>query len=79
MVEGPEAGLALVDKVGVSGKLDSYYLLPAVRGDLLARLGRCEEAAADFERASRLTLNTTERRFLLDRAAAQARSRSARR
>lgn len=74
--EGPEAGLALVDALvdtlaaapGHAG-LDRYHLLPSVRGDLLARLGRTAEARAEFERAAALTRNERERALLRERAA----------
>lgn len=68
MAEGPNAGLTLVEQIAAGGKLDGYHLLPAVRGDLLARLGRLDQASAEFERASTLTANTTEQRLLRDRA-----------
>ena len=55
MAFGPEAGLALVDGLSAEPALRGYHLLPSVRGDLLARLGRCDEARAEFERAASLT------------------------
>jgi RNA polymerase sigma-70 factor (ECF subfamily) len=64
-VDGPEDALAAVDALG----LETYHLWHATRGDLLARLGRHEEAAAAFTRATRLTDNAAERRLLADRAA----------
>jgi len=67
--EGPAAGLAVVDAVGASPELSGYHLLPSVRGDLLARLGRTQEAAAEFERAAGLTANEAERGVLARRAA----------
>lgn len=67
MAEGPRAGLALVEEIAAGGKLDSYHLLYAVRGDLLARLGRIDDACAEFERASTLTANTTEQQLLRHR------------
>ena len=67
--EGPAAGLALVDALREEPSLRSYHLLPGVRGDLLARLGRQEEARAEFERAASLTRNERERELLLERAA----------
>ncbi|HWS90341.1 MAG TPA: RNA polymerase sigma factor [Pyrinomonadaceae bacterium] len=70
MAEGPAAGLEIVDALGSEPTLKSYHLLPAVRGDLLARLGRGEEARAEFERAAALTRNAREREVLLGRAAA---------
>jgi RNA polymerase sigma factor (sigma-70 family) len=67
---GPAAGLAIVDAVAASGALASYPQLPAVRGDLLAMLGRDDEARAEFGRAASLTRNAAERRLFEDRAAA---------
>ena len=72
MAEGPAAGLAIVDALGSEPSLKSYHLLPAVRGDLLFRLGRGEEARAEFERAASLTRNERERGVLWGRAAACA-------
>ncbi|HWY18164.1 MAG TPA: RNA polymerase sigma factor [Solirubrobacteraceae bacterium] len=72
MAFGPQAGLELVDALAAAPALRDYRLLPSVRGDLLARLGRREEAHAEFERAAALTHNARERRLLLDRAAACA-------
>jgi predicted RNA polymerase sigma factor len=69
MAFGPEAGLELVDELTSEPSLKSYHLLPAVRGDLLARLGCNEEACAEFERAASLTHNERERELLLHRAA----------
>jgi RNA polymerase sigma-70 factor, ECF subfamily len=69
MVEGPEAGLRLVEEISVSGSLDGYHLLPSVRANLLARLGREEEARAEWERAAAMTENARERELLLERAA----------
>lgn len=74
MTEGPEAGLALVDALAAAPGLDRYHLLPSVRGDLLARLGRAAEARAEFERAAALTRNERERALLLQRAARAAES-----
>jgi len=62
--EGPEAGLRLLDALDAEGTLRDYHLLPAVRADLLRRLGRREEAAAAYRRARELAGNTTEQRFL---------------
>jgi RNA polymerase sigma-70 factor (ECF subfamily) len=73
MAFGPKAGLDLVDALAGDPALSGYHLLPSVRGDLLAKLGRMEEARADFERAARLTQNERERAFLLERARACAR------
>ena len=70
MAYGPAAGLELADRLAAQGSLESYHLLPSVRGDLLARLGRYEEAGVEFERAATLTHNARESRLLLDRAAA---------
>lgn len=68
MAEGPAAGLALVDALAGEPALRDYHLLPSVRGDLLERLGRYEEARAEFERAASLTRNERERGLLLARA-----------
>jgi RNA polymerase sigma-70 factor, ECF subfamily len=70
MASGPAAGLALVDRLAAEPALRAYHLLPSVRGNLLQKLGRLEEARAEFERAAALTRNERERRLLLDRAAA---------
>jgi predicted RNA polymerase sigma factor len=70
MAYGPAAGLELADRLAAEGSLKSYHLLPSVRGDLLARLGRYEEARGEFERAATLTQNMRESRLLLQRAAA---------
>lgn len=70
MAEGPEAALPLVDALAGEPALRSYHLLPSVRGDLLERLGRHEEARAEFEKAASLTRNARERDLLLARAAA---------
>jgi len=69
MAQGPEAALERVDRLVDDGSLEGYAMLPAVRGDLLDRLGRTIEARAEFERAAALTRNDRERRVLLDRAA----------
>jgi predicted RNA polymerase sigma factor len=69
MAEGPEAGLALVDEVVEDGSLTCYHLVPAVRADLLERLGRITEAAAEFERAAAMSRNAPERTLLRERAA----------
>jgi RNA polymerase sigma factor (sigma-70 family) len=69
MAFGPGAGLELADRLSSEPALESYHLLPSVRGDLLARLGRSSEARREFERAAALTENARERRLLLDRAA----------
>ncbi|MGW9348825.1 RNA polymerase sigma factor, sigma-70 family [Nocardiopsis flavescens] len=70
MADGPAAALEIVDSL--NGALDGYHPLPSVRGDLLERLGRGEEAAAEFRRAAALTRNGRERALLLDRAARAA-------
>src|SRR5437899_2876341 len=72
MERGPAAGLEIADALLAEPSLKGYHLLPAVRGDLLAKLGRRGEAAACFERAASLTRNARERTLLLDRAAACA-------
>ncbi|MEV0591738.1 sigma-70 family RNA polymerase sigma factor [Nonomuraea cavernae] len=69
MAHGPEAGLELADTLLAEPALKGYHRLPSVRGDLLAKLGRHEEARREFERAAALTLNLPERTILLDRAA----------
>jgi RNA polymerase sigma factor (sigma-70 family) len=69
MAFGPQAGLDLVDDLADEPALRAYHLLPSVRGDLLARLGRAEEARAELERAAFMTRNTRERDQLLERAA----------
>jgi predicted RNA polymerase sigma factor len=77
MANGPAAGLEVVDSIRNHPALRRYHLLPGVRGDLLAKLGRDREAAEEFRRAAKLTRNGPERAFLLDRAAAsEARSAS---
>ena len=78
MLFGPEAGLNVVDALTAEPALKTYHLLPSVRGDLLRKLGRFDEARAEFERAAGLTRNERERRLLLDRAAACAASRTTR-
>jgi predicted RNA polymerase sigma factor len=70
MAYGPEEGLKLVDELMTEPALKDYHLLPSVRGDLLARLGRKEEAGAELTRAAGLTRNARERELLLDRARA---------
>jgi RNA polymerase sigma factor (sigma-70 family) len=70
MAFGPAAGLALVDALTQEGSLQSYHLLPSVRGDLLKKLNRFDEARAEFERAAALTRNARERELLLERARA---------
>jgi predicted RNA polymerase sigma factor len=72
MAFGPAAGLELVDALTSEPSLRDYHLLPSVRGDLLARLGRFDEACAEFKRAASLTRNARERKLLLQRAAACA-------
>jgi RNA polymerase sigma-70 factor (ECF subfamily) len=73
MAFGPAAGLELADTLTSEPSLKNYHLLPAVRGDLLVRLGRLSEARDEFERAASLTRNAPERKLLLERAAACAR------
>ena len=72
MAFGPAAGLRLVDAIASEPSMKAYHLLPSVRGDLLFKLGRMDDARAEFERAASLTQNARERRLLLDRAAACA-------
>ena len=73
MAFGPAAGLELVDALVSEPSLKTYHFLPSARGDLLAKLGRSEEARVEFERAASLTQNARERDLLLGRAAACAR------
>jgi RNA polymerase sigma factor (sigma-70 family) len=68
MAEGPAAGLALVDGLATEPALKAYHLLPSVRGDLLVKLGRRDEARSEFERAASLTRNARERELLRQRA-----------
>ena len=70
MADGPAAALAIVDTLAGEPALRGYHLLPSVRGDLLERLGRRDEARAEFQRAAAMTANTSERAHLLARAAA---------
>jgi RNA polymerase sigma factor (sigma-70 family) len=70
MAFGPQAGLDLVDALAAEPSLRDYHLLPAVRGDLLVKLGRHAEARPELERAAALTRNARERALLLDRARA---------
>lgn len=72
MAFGPAAGLELVDAIADEPSLRRYHLLPSVRGELLSRLGRHEEARAELERAAGMTRNARERDLLLARAAACA-------
>lgn len=68
MADGPEAGLAIVDRLVSDGSLKSYHFLQSVRGDLLYKLGRFDEARSEFESAAKLTRNERERQLLLKRA-----------
>jgi RNA polymerase sigma factor (sigma-70 family) len=72
MAFGPQAGLDIVDALMEEPSLRGYHLLPSVRGDLLEKLGRFDEARMEFERAATLTGNARERQFLLGRASACA-------
>jgi RNA polymerase sigma-70 factor (ECF subfamily) len=74
MAFGPAAGLELIDGLTAEPSLKAYHLLPSVRGDLLAKLGRFDEASTEFERAASLTRNARERELLLQRAAVCARA-----
>jgi RNA polymerase sigma factor (sigma-70 family) len=76
MAFGPAAGLELVDALASEPSLKTYQFLPSARGDLLEKLGRSDEARAEFERAASLTQNVRERDLLLERAAACARGTS---
>ena len=69
MAQGPAAGLEIVDALAVEPALAGYHLLPSVRGDLLAKLGRPGEARVEFEKAAALAGNARERALLLARAA----------
>jgi RNA polymerase sigma factor (sigma-70 family) len=77
MAFGPAAGLEIVDQLNAEPSLKTYHWLPSVRGDLLAKLGRRDEARAEFERAASLTQNARERQLLLGRAAACAEGKAA--
>jgi predicted RNA polymerase sigma factor len=79
MAYGPGTGLEVVDRLALEPSLKQYYLLPSVRGHLLRKLGRDEEAGKEFERAASLTRNARERQLLLARAAARASTPAARR
>ena len=68
MAFGAAAGLEIADQLTTEPSLKSYHLLPSVRGDLLARLGRMDEARKEFERAATLTQNAREKDILLARA-----------
>jgi RNA polymerase sigma factor (sigma-70 family) len=73
MTYGPQAALAIVERLREEPALDGYHLLPAVRADLLEKLGRTTEARAEYERAADLTANARQRAALLDRANAKVR------
>jgi predicted RNA polymerase sigma factor len=74
MATGPQAALDLVDALADLPMMKGYHLLPAVRGDLLERLHRLDEARAEFERAASLASNARERELLLERAGRSART-----
>jgi RNA polymerase sigma factor (sigma-70 family) len=74
MAFGPAAGLELIDELTNEPALEGYHLLPSVRGDLLAKLGRFDEARVEFERAASLTRNAREQALLLERAASASAS-----
>jgi RNA polymerase sigma-70 factor (ECF subfamily) len=69
MVEGPDAGLAVMDELAASGELSEYHFLHAGRADLLRRLGRLAEAGAAYRRALELADNPVERAYLTRRLA----------
>jgi predicted RNA polymerase sigma factor len=69
MSEGPAAGLILVDALADEPALKNYHLLPSVRGDLLERLGRRQEASTEYEKAALMTRNESERELLRERIA----------
>jgi predicted RNA polymerase sigma factor len=73
MAEGPQAGLAIVDRLMREPALKTYHLLPSVRGDLLCKLSRYGEARVEFEAAAALAGNKREQTLLKCRAAAAAR------
>ena len=75
MAFGPATGLEVVDALTHEPSLKNYHLLPSVRGDFLAKLGRFDEAAAEFNRAASMTQNARERELLLDRAESCAQGR----
>ena len=70
MLMGPEAGLSIVDALTSDEQLKGYHLLYAVRADLLAKLGRVDEARSELEKAASLTKNEREKKLLLDRRSA---------
>jgi predicted RNA polymerase sigma factor len=70
MLMGPTSGLEIVDALKDEPLLKNYHLLPSVRGDFLKKLGRTDEARAEFERAAAMTENEREKKLLLDRAKA---------
>ena len=74
MAFGPAAGLELLDALKGDASLQTYHLLPGARADLLAKLGRLDDARSEFERAASLTRNARERELLLQRAAATSKS-----
>ena len=76
MAFGPAAGLEIVDALTSEPSLENYHLLPSVRGDLLAKLGRVDEARIEFERAASLTRNAAERKLMLARAASVVKAES---
>jgi predicted RNA polymerase sigma factor len=76
MAFGPEAGLRIVDALTSEPSMQSYHLLPSVRGDLLAKMGRSDEARVEFERAASLTRNVREQKLLRERAAACGRTKA---
>jgi len=78
MAQGPAAGLAIIERIVSEPSLERYPYLPSARGDLLEKLGRNDEARAEFERAAALTRNERERALLLERAAACGREATSR-
>ena len=72
MASGPQAGLGALDVLRDNQALRTYHLLPSVRGDLLVKLGRLDEARGEFERAASLTRNARERELLLERGRRQS-------
>jgi len=76
MAYGPAAGLEVVDALIDEPSLKNYHFLPSVRGDLLAKLGRFDEARAEFKRAAALTRNVREHELLVERARSLGQDRS---
>jgi RNA polymerase sigma-70 factor, ECF subfamily len=78
MADGPEAGLASIERLEEAGALARYHLLPAAKADLLRRLGRLDEAAVAYNKALALATNPAEKRYLEKRLAIRRPARSVR-